>query len=149
MTDIRRYIVRDDQIRDRAAADVARVPVADDKGRPRFQVVIKPFKRSRSLAQNSILHLWMQHISTHYAETHGEWHAPEVWKQYLKALFLGEQSSEMPGGRIVTITRHTSALSVGEFTELLEKIDMWCAEELSLMLPHPQDLYIEAMGRRV
>ena len=142
----RRYILRDADIRERAAGEVSRLPVADDKGRPRFELVIKPYRRNRSLVQNNLLHMWMQHISTHYAETHGEWHAPEVWKEHLKALFLGQESHAMPDGKIVTITRHTSDLSVTEFTEFLEKVDMWCAEELQLMLPHPIDLYAEAMA---
>lgn len=138
---IRRYVLRDKAIRDRATADVARLPVADAP----WEITIKPFRRSRSLSQNNLLHLWLQTISTHYAETHGEWHSPEVWKQYVKSLFLGEESKEI-NGKIITITRHTSELTVPEFTELLEKIDMWCATELQLVLPHP-DIYGEAMGR--
>lgn len=139
---IRRYVLRDEAIRDRATADVARLPVS---GNPQWEIVIKPFRRSRSLAQNNLLHHWLQVISTHYAETYGEWHAPDIWKQYVKSLFLGEESREI-NGKIITITRHTSELTVPEFTELLEKIDMWCATELQLMLPHP-DIYGEAMGR--
>lgn len=111
------------------------------------EIIIKPHRKHRTLAQNALFHAWMTEIAKHYAETHGDWHPPEVWKEYLKRLFLGEKAHTMPDGRVVTTTRGTSDLKVDEFAAFLDQIDMWAAQELELMLPHPEDMWAEAMGR--
>lgn len=111
------------------------------------EVVIRPHKKNRTLAQNALFHAWMTEISRHYAETFGDWHSPEVWKQMMKNMFLGEQVVQMPGDKIVSVTRSTADLKVDEFADFLDQIDQWCAQELELVLPHPDDLWAEAMGR--
>ena len=60
--------------------------------------------------------------------------------------FLGQVPSLVMGKRIVT-TKKTSELSVKEFAELLEKVDHYAGSELEIILTHPEDIYLEAMGR--
>ena len=138
----RRLILRSPDIRARAAEFVAGLPV--DAERP-FEVVVGPYKRRRTLAQNRTFHQWVTAIANAYEESHGERIAPEVWKEYLKSLFLGEASAEVMG-KVVTTTRHTADLSVSEFCDFLDAVDRWAVNELQTFLPRGPD-YEEAFGR--
>lgn len=111
-----------------------------------YEVVIKPHKKQRSLAQNSLFHAWCNEISERYAEHYGERRAPWVWKQFLKEEFLGFDS-DMLRGKLVIETKHTSDLKVGEFAEFLNKIEVWCVTELGFDLSR-NEWYDEAIGRR-
>lgn len=138
---VRRLILRSPAVRERAAALVAGLPVHDS--RP-LEVVVRPYKRHRSLAQNNCLWGWLTAISDAYADSHGERIAPEVFKEYLCGLFLGAESKEVLG-KVVSVTRSTSGLDVVTFRDFLESIERWSVEHLQLFLPHGYD-YDEAMG---
>ena len=111
------------------------------------EVVIREKRANRSLAQNRLLHSWLNEVSEKVAETHGEHVSPTKWKWYFKDLFLGYDVVEVRG-KMIHELRHTSNLKVKPFTELLEKIDAYCVTELKVTLPHPSDIYYEAMGIR-
>ena len=108
------------------------------------EVIIRPYKSSRSLAQNNLLHKWCAHISQAVAESHGKFYPAEHWKEYLKAMFLGEETITM-GKKTLTRTRKTSELKVGEFAQFLTDIDHYSGAQLKIWLPHP-DEYHQAMG---
>jgi len=114
-------------------------------GKP-VEVEIRPFRRQRSKAQNRLFHAWMQEIARFYADHHGDWYSPEVWKEFMKRKFLGEKVVELAGEEIVVATRGTSDLTVDEFAEMLDRIDHWCGENLGLVLPQVADYHL-AMGR--
>jgi len=137
----RRFILRSDEVRARAAALVASLPVNPD--RP-LEVLVRAYRKRRSLAQNACLHGWCKAIADAYELSHGERIAPAVWKEWLKGHFLGEQSVEVMG-RQVTVTRHTAGLSVVEFRDFLDSIDRWAVENLQLFLPRGYE-YEEAMA---
>jgi len=107
-----------------------------------FEVIIQEAKNSRSLAQNRLFHMWMREISQGWAEATGEFHAPDVWKEYFKRLYLGQETI-----RGMSVTRHTSKLKVTEMAEFLTWIDHYVGSELGVTLTHPVDLYMESMGR--
>ncbi len=134
-------IIRDERLRARAL-DVLNALTLGDKP---WQMTIEPYQSKRSLAQNSLLHVWMRHLSKQYAETYGEHHAPGVWKLYFKRLFLGEEHVEVRGMQLDE-TRHTSDLDVMEFAAFLNSIDHYCGAELLISLPRPTYLWREAMG---
>ena len=138
----RKFILRNADIRDRAVAFVASLPVGDE--RP-FELVARPYKKSRTLAQNATFHFWMGTIANAYEESHGERIAPDVWKEFFKRRFLGEDSVEIMG-KIVTTTRSTAGLKIDEFCTLLDAVDRWAVEHLQVFLPRGAD-YDEAMGR--
>ena len=110
------------------------------------QIEIRPYKSSRSLSQNNLLHMWCRQLSLDYAESHGKFYSPEHWKLYMTQMFLGSESTEV-NGVIITDLRKTSKLNVKEFTEFLEQVDMYAGSELSIMLAHPEDMYREAMRK--
>lgn len=132
--------LRTDRDRYNAIEAIKRAPLGG-----KFRLVIEPHKQKRRLAQNNLLHMWMSELSQKYAETHGEWHKPDVWKLYVKQMFLGEYSYEVMG-KVVTEIRHTSDLSVAEFSEFLNTVEMYVADEFGVLLTRPSDIYFEAMG---
>jgi hypothetical protein len=137
----RRFILRTPAIRERAAEYVASLPVSEEKP---LEVVIRPYRRNRTLAQNNLAHKWFAAIADAYEESHGERIAAEAFKEYLKRQLLGEQAKEIMG-QLVTTTRNTSDLSVMEFRDFLDAVDRWAVENLQLFLPRGHD-YEEAMG---
>jgi hypothetical protein len=111
------------------------------------EVVVRPRKRDRSLAQNNLAHKWFQEIANHVEAHWGQRYPAEAWKEWLKIQYLGQEVHTMPDGKVIAYTRHTRDLSVEEFTHFLEQVDAWVAQELGCQLTHPEDLYAEAMGR--
>ena len=112
-----------------------------------LEIIVRPKKRNRSLSQNRLFHQWMNEIAAHVAEHYGQQYPPEAWKEWLKTQYLGQEVHTMPNGQVIAYTRHTSSLSVDEFTHLLEQIDAWAAQEIGCQLTHPTDIWDEAMGR--
>ena len=108
-----------------------------------IEVVVRQYKKSRSLAQNNLLHYWVGDISKQVFESQGRQIAPEWFKEYFKTLFLGQETTEIKG-KSITMTRSTAKLKTGEFSELLDRIDHYCNDEWGIRLPHP-DYYDEAM----
>ena len=109
-----------------------------------LRVEVKAYKRNRSLAQNRLLHMWMTALSKHWHESTGELYAADVWKLQVKRQFLGEEVIELPGGKQVEQVRKTSKLNTQEFTDFLQAIEIWAADDLECYLPRP-DEYYEAM----
>ena len=109
-----------------------------------YQVEITKVKKSRTTAQNSLYWMWLREISASYAESHGEYHSSEIFHQYLKRLFLGQEPVTINGNHMVAMVS-TGKLNTKEMTDYLEKIDHWAGSELEIQLPHPQDIYYEAM----
>lgn len=140
MTILRKYVLRSDAIVEGAREFIGELP-----REPLYEVVIQPYRVKRSIAQNSLLHFWMRHISDWYYHTHGQLIAPEVWKIFFKRHFLGQEHHEMLG-ETWDETRHTSDLSVKEMGEFLNNIDHYCGSEFGMSLPRP-DIWHEAMGR--
>lgn len=54
----------------------------------------------------------------------------------LKALFLSKDV-ELPGGEVLPVPGSTRKLSTEEFNQLIEKIQRWAAEYLSITIPDP------------
>lgn len=109
-----------------------------------IKVEVKAYKKNRSLAQNRLLHMWMTELSKHWHESTGELFAPDVWKLQVKRQFLGEEVVELPSGRVLEQVKKTSRLNTQEFTDFLQMIEIWAADDLEFLLPRP-DEYYEAM----
>lgn len=131
------FIVRTEQDRDQALAAVrdALLPA---------RVEVKAYKKNRSLAQNRLLHMWMKCLADHWYESTGELFAPDVWKLQCKRQFLGDEVIELPGGHQIEQVRKTSQLNTQDFTDFLQQIEIWAADDLECLLPRPEDYY-EAM----
>lgn len=114
-------------IRNNAALAVKSLPLDEP-----HEIIIRPYKKTRSQEQNAMFHALMQDLSQKYSEAYGESVAPDVWKEFLKRKFLGQEIIPMRNGESFTYTRHTSSLKTGEMAEFIDSCLNWCAEELKL-----------------
>lgn len=97
-----------------------------------YRVVFEPIKHQRSLPQNRLLWLWLTFIEEQTGQD------KEDLKDFFASLFLTKEI-EM-NGRIERIVLGTSRLKKDEMTEFLDKMSLWCAENLGITLPSPEDL---------
>lgn len=151
-----RFVLRTERVKRNALAAVSQRQASASEP---WVVEIKPYRRDRSLAQNRLYWSWLRVIADHIEETgaaqvvdeesgevsEGAPITPDDVHDWLKAAFLGRKVVRVRG-MIRRSARSTTSLTVAEFTDYLERIDMHCAQQLGLILPHP-DEYNEAMGR--
>lgn len=83
-------------------------------------------KPRRSIPQNDLLWARLTELSEKLI-WHGQRYSPEDWKDYL--MHALKKARWMPGedGGMVPIGMHTSDLSKGEFTDLLDLMDAFAA----------------------
>jgi len=111
-----------------------------------IEVVVRPYRKRRSLAQNRLLWWWLNQIAEHINASQGTAFSDEEIHEWMKRKFLGADVVELHGDK-VEVRKSTRKLNTQQFTEYLEQIDWFCVEHLDMMLPRPEDLYEEAMGR--
>ena len=92
---------------------------------------VKAFSRSRSIPQNSYLHLIFEFIQD-YWET---WHDKDELKEILKSKFLRTYSFKLR----TTYIKPTRNLSNREMIIFIGKIRVWAREFLKLDIPDPEE----------
>lgn len=114
---------------------------------PTYQLTIDEYKTTRSSAQNRLYWMWLKIIADHvtHHDTSGTLFSDNDMHDWLREKFLDTRLIEVRG-EFVKSRKSTTKLNTKEFTDYLEKIDMFCAQTLNLVLPHPEDLYYSAMG---
>ena len=100
-------------------------------------IEIREDKDSRSTKQNSLYWDWLTVIS----ETG---HTKDELHIIFRDKFLG-YNEVTTKTKTVKELRSTTSLKVGEMKDYLEQIDIFAAE-YGLILPRPEDLYVESMG---
>lgn len=95
---------------------------------------VKLRREKRTIDQNSLLWLWVNCISD---ETGNEKNALH---EYFKAEFLGF-TEIVVFGKIQKHINSTTGLDTKQFTHYLEKIKIFAASELGIVLPEPSDRY--------
>jgi len=108
-------------------------------------IEIREDKATRSVKQNKLYWLWLKVIDDEtgmpkldYLED-GKWHKGLHTRfkcDHIDKEFYDDGSMKIPS---------TKKLKIKGFTEYLERIDR-AMIELGIILPHPNDLYWEAMG---
>ena len=103
-----------------------------------YEIIVRPYKSSRSIEQNNLLHSWLRVI----AEETG--HTVEEIKDYVCSEYLGSSEylgiNGTPKRRLVT----TSELSVEEMSALIER---WVTEQSSC--PHRKSMKMISKGSRL
>lgn len=102
-------------------------------------IEIKESKLTRSQKQNSLYWEWITVIGNELGYTKDETH------MLLRDKFLGYNELTTKKGEAIRELRSTTKLKVGEMKDYLEQIDKFVAE-WGIMLPRPEDLYLESMG---
>ena len=130
---------------------------------PVYQVEIRPFRVQRSVKQNKLYWLWITIIGNELGYTKEEMHRLCV-ERFLVPVFIRDKESyaamveSVKGLRkigyghdadiikteIINLTSTTDC-NTAQFAEYLTDIERDAAG-LNIILPHPDDLYWEAMG---
>lgn len=98
----------------------------------RYNVTISKESAKRTLSQNRLYRLWLACIA---AETGND---ADLLHEFFKRKFLGVFSRIIYGDEIQTAPT-TTALNTEEFTNYLNKVQVFAAEE-GIILPNPGDL---------
>jgi len=153
-------IIRTESDRNRAVEIVSRLNL--DKPQ---EVEIREWKKNRSAAQNSLLWKWLTVIAAELGESKEDVHE-RCKERFLVpilrrddpdfAAMIGSVNAVHAQGmkaealalkrEIVRLTS-TTQMNVHQFTEYLNDIEL-DARNLGIILPHPEDLYNDALGRR-
>jgi hypothetical protein len=153
-------VIRTESDRNRAVEIVSRLNL--DKPQ---EVEIREWKKNRSAAQNSLLWKWLTVIAAELGESKDEVHKrykEKLLVQILRrddpdfAAMIGSVNAVHAQGmkaeavalkrEIVRLTS-TTQMNVQQFTEYLNDIEL-DARNIGIILPHPEDLYNDALGRR-
>lgn len=175
MKDAKTFILRDSRVRDRCRAyinaldleqEVKYVENEDDaKGDKVEQIVnpdgkvlykctnepdpikvkIEPYKKNRSLAQNNLMWMWLTEIAKFLNNEHGIKAKPEDLKVEFQGRWLGYKTCVHSSGGYFDKLIGTSELTTPMFTEFLNQMEIYANSELGMQLPHPEDMYYEAM----
>ena len=108
----KRWILRDDTIRELCLSWLGAIEL--DKENP-LEVLVKPYKKNRSLEQNEMFHAWCGTI----ADKTG--HSKQEIKQIMVESTFGTEEFLNLQGRTRTRLKETSGMTVGEMSELLER----------------------------
>jgi hypothetical protein len=119
-----RYVVRTDQARAHVIARLAYLNLAHQT----WEVLIRPFRPTRSLEQNARYWALVSAVATETG------HTPEEIHEVAKARLLGLESVEAFGIR-VDKPRSSAALKVGDFADYMTRFEAWVACELGIRLP--------------
>jgi len=120
-------IIREPRHRDEAIRRLNAINYGPDNP---VEVVIRSYKKNRSLEQNNLYWDWLSLIGKTLGYTKDEMH------ETLMRRFLKPVVTEGPDGPMETYS--TKRLKVEEMSEYLNHIDRQAAE-LGIRLPHPDD----------
>lgn len=105
-----------------------------------YEVIVQPFKDSRSKAQNRLYWMFIPYLADFCGYTNNQMH------RVLKVKFIGVDKETIDGVEIVE-PKSSKKLKVKEFANYLREVEA-LALEYNVTLPHPDD-YNFAMMREV
>lgn len=105
------------------------------EGKP-YEVSVKARKTKRSLSQNALYHSWLACISKETGNDQDSLH------KYFARKFLGVTVEKVFGEKVAKVVS-TTTLDTAQFTTYLDQIQAFVATELDIMLPLPEDRYLE------
>ena len=111
-------------VRKHAAEYVASLPV----GTAKLAVEIKPYRATRSAEANRLLWAIYNDIAQQVV-MNGRRFSADCWHEYLAGLFLGKTDMRLPNGEIVTRRVSTASLNVEEFSNYVDRVSAWGADQ--------------------
>lgn len=153
-------VITSEEVKDRVCELVVSIPFE-----PRHEIIIRPVEKNQSASQRGLYWMWITTISDKTGETKDEVHF-RMKKKHLVRIFerddpdgygqmictvrdLHKQGmkteSKLLAEQIVKLTS-TTAATVAQMMEYMTDLehDVW---EQGIVLPHPEDRYLEALGR--
>lgn len=129
------YVIQSKQTKDNCLSAIQSLP--DGK----YRVEVKKWKKDRSKAQNRLYWMWMTIISDHTGYIKEELHTT------FRDKYLGYEIKKTVRNKEIKYLRSTTDLDTKEFTDYLNVIELFTNTEIEINLPHPEDIYWEAMGK--
>jgi len=112
----KRWILRSGDIRDICVSWLQAIEINQDGlASNKLEVVVKPYKKNRSLEQNDMFHAWCGTI----ADKTG--HSKQEIKQIMVETTFGSEEFLNLKGLVRARLKETSGMNVGEMSELLER----------------------------
>lgn len=113
----------------------------------------------RTLAQNNLYWMWITEMVKHVHDSTGTLHDTETMSEIMKETLYPQIQCDKQLVIPYTVKKYgvvkdrvrylsTVKLGINIMVLYLDLLDMYCATRLSLQLPHPSDLFAEAMGRK-
>jgi len=102
-------------------------------------VEVRKTKKGRSNAQNALMWKWLTYIGSSLGYNKVEVH------DIMCEMILGTKTITRFDGTEMEIPNGTKGLKVADMAAFLNEVDR-IASEQGIILPHPEDLYYEAMG---
>lgn len=94
-------------------------------------VTVDTYKATRTGDQNRLLHALLNDIAEQ-AVVDGKQFEVEVWKDHVKRNFIGTEEVKLPDGTVLSRSMSTTALNVGEFSELIDRVRAWAVNDLGV-----------------
>jgi hypothetical protein len=107
-----------------------------DADKPKWQVVIEPFKKARSNKQNRLYWEWMTLVSIETGYTKLESH--QAFRTLFKDAYGLEKVGSI-GGHEFIIRVSTKTLDPKVFAQYMQDVERFCIDTLNIYLPHPED----------
>ncbi|MDK2595420.1 recombination protein NinB [Pseudoalteromonas obscura] len=108
-------------------------------------IEFKEFKSNRSLAQNKLMWKWNQEIAEHLRDHFGQENSSQDVHEVLVRKRFGLKVIQFGNEDPILVRKRTRKLSMKEFAEYLNWVDMYSAEYLQLTLSRPEDIYLQAI----
>lgn len=126
----RPIVVQDEHMRKRVLDLIAALDLSR-----KWQVTVEPYRKKRSLSQNSLMWAWINEVAGHVRE-HTGMEADDV-HEFFKQKFLPARVIELAGETVEH--RTTTKLTTAEMSEYMDAIYRFCTSELGLLLPLPEE----------
>lgn len=98
------------------------------RGKP-LTVVVAEHHERRSSRQNRLFHALLGEIAENVRPNNQQYDL-EFWKELVRRRFIGTEEMTLPDGTRIDRGLSTASLSVGEFTDLIDRVTHWCVTEL-------------------
>lgn len=128
------FNITDKQRKDNCSKFIQSLPEGN-----KWEVVIQERKNKRRLSQNRLMWMWIPLLADYFGYTNAQMH------EELKYAFIGAEAWTNRKGVVRWRPISTTTLTVKEFAEYLNKIDIM-AVKFDVELPHPDD-YLFCMER--
>lgn len=141
------FVLKEPEDRQRYMPAITRQVLSYKPEKP-IQVEIKLHQNNRSTKQNKLYWKWLNELVEHIADSTGQRYSSDDLHDYFRALYLPQRTIEIDD-TVVKARKSTAKLKVQEFTEYLEKIEVYAADSLHCRLSHPDDLYWSALMKEL
>ena len=103
----------------------------------RYTIEITQKRENRTLDQNALYWLWLTCIEQETGNSKEDIH------YYCKDNFLPKKEMQI-AGEVVYIPESTTKKDTKQFSDYMNKVQVFAASELGIILPDPQDLIFES-----